>query len=400
MATKPYPMMPLAGIDNASARDDALQVGGEYRRLYVREALNVSISETGRLSMRPGLRRATSQPLSGLWQSPVHRDVFGMLGEDWVKVDPKNWSCELLAKLGDAYPPGHIVLNNVVVVAGPAGIFRFNGKSAQPLTIETPPPPMVSSGTGALVSGQYSVAIAWVREDGTESGMSSASELKVPDGGGLSLVLPLCMDASVVTTRVYCTSHNGGELRRLEDLPVSRLDLDISSTSGLGRAAMFAHMMPMRTGRYLGLWRGRLLTATSNVLRFSQALAYHLHDPRHDFVQMPQRITFVMPVDGGIWVGQVDHVAFLAGSTPDGLEMIRKTSRAPVPGSAIALKAEEAGEIAGGGGAACVWLADNGYVLGTPDGSVVEKHALRLQGIKGATAHSIVFGGRLTTAVS
>lgn len=144
---------------------------------------------------------------------------------------------------------------------------------------------------------------------------------------------------------------------------------------------------------------GGPLTARANVLRFSEALAYHVHDPRHGFVQMPQRITFVHPTDGGVWVGQVDHVAFLAGSALGELTLHRKTAKAPVPGSATALDAEDAGDVAGGGGAVVAWLAENGYALGAPDGSVVEKHDRRLGGIAGNQGSSAVFANRLTTAI-
>ena len=34
---KSIPIAPLAGIDNFSARDDALQVGGKEPRVYLRE---------------------------------------------------------------------------------------------------------------------------------------------------------------------------------------------------------------------------------------------------------------------------------------------------------------------------------------------------------------------------
>ena len=46
------------------------------------------------------------------------------------------------------------------------------------------------------------------------------------------------------------------------------------------------------------------------------------------------------------------------------------------------------------------WLADNGYVLGTAEGAVIEKHANRLRGITGNQGTSIVFRNRLTTAVT
>ena len=392
-----FKLTPLAGIDNRNA-DHKLQVGGDAPRVYLRDALNVDIDGTGRARMRPGARQVTALPLANLWQSPLHGDVFGTLGPNWVRVNPADWSTETLSELGEGFA-SHAVLNGAVLAAGPSGIYRFNGQRAQRLTVDTPPAPMVTAGAGGLPVGSYSVAIAWLRGDGVESGLSASAACSVAAGGGLQLVLPLCADGEVVQGRVYITTHNGGELRRLEDLPIGQTTLEINSVNGLGRAAQFQHMEPMPTGKYLGSWRGRLLTATANVLRFSQALAYHLHDARHDFVQMPQRITFVQPVDGGIWVGQVDHVAFLQGTGPDNLEYTKRQARAPVAGSAIALKADEAGQLAGAGGAVVLWLAENGYALGTADGQLVEPQAERLQGIRGASGTCAVFADRVLTTV-
>ena len=155
----------------------------------------------------------------------------------------------------------------------------------------------------------------------------------------------------------------------------------------------------MPTGLFLAYWRGRLLTARANVLRFSEAMAYHLHDERHGFIQMPQRITFVQPVDGGIWVGQVDHVAFLRGSAPDELVLERKTSRAPVPGSLVELHSDEAGEAAGGGRSAVAWLSSVGFAVGTPDGGIIEPQSKRLRGISAAAGSTVVQHGRLTAAL-
>ena len=46
-------LFPIAGMNNV-ADDDALQVGGDTPRLFVRDALNVDITETGRISLRKG----------------------------------------------------------------------------------------------------------------------------------------------------------------------------------------------------------------------------------------------------------------------------------------------------------------------------------------------------------
>ncbi|HCD9839236.1 TPA: hypothetical protein NEK72_006325, partial [Pseudomonas aeruginosa] len=107
------------------------------------------------------------------------------------------------------------------------------------------------------------------------------------------------------------------------------------------------------------------------------------------------------PVDGGIWVGQVDHVAFLDGADPASLSVSRRASRAPVPGSAVLVPAEVVGTNASPDGSpVAVWLAENGYVMGTSSGAIAEVHAGVLAGITGRAGTSVVFDRRLLTAVS
>ena len=391
------PMMPLAGINN-TAEDAALQRGGDDARLYVRDAVNVDLTPAGKAELRPGVRLVTPTRYRNLWQSPLHRDTFGTLAGQWVKVDPLTWTSEALAEIGEG-PVSHAVLNNLVCVAGQAGIFTFDGAKAQRLTLDTPAAPLALAGEGSLTEGIYGVAVAWLR--GTlESAPSAIKSVAVQDNGSLEITLPLCLDASVTGVRLYLTQPNGGELAREQDYPVGSPTIMVRVMPQLGAPAQFQHRSPMPSGSCLAYWRGRLLTASRNLLRFSEALAYHLHDERHGFVQMPQRITFVQPVEGGIWIGQVDHVAFLAGSSPDQLVMARKASRAPIPGSAIAIEADTlSADLSPGGSGAAMWLAENGYVAGTADGRLVELHAGMIRGVSGQSGSSVVLDRRVLTAV-
>lgn len=391
-------LMPLAGM-NTEAEDKELHRSGDSPRHYVRDAVNVKVNSAGEAELRPGTRRVTSEPLKNLWQSPLHRDTFATLADQWVKVDPHSWTHEPLATVGEG-EVYHDVLNNQVVVAAPAGIFTYNGAQARRLTLDTPAAPWVVPGSGALKAGKYGVAVAWLR-DGQESALSEMTQVDVADNGSLAVTLPMCLDATVTGARLYLTKRDGGELRREKDYPLTAGTVSITVAPELGAAAPFRYLSQMPTGKYLKYWRGRLLTAKANMLRFSEALAYHLHDERHGFVLMPQRITFVQPVSGGIWVGQVDHVAFLQGSSPDQLAVMRKTSRAPVPGTAILVDSDTVGsELGAGGDGAALWLADNGYVVGTASGQVVELHRGVLGGITGQQGTSVVLDRRLMTTVT
>ena len=389
-------LTPIAGMDTES-EDAALTVGGKDPHLFVRDAVNVDLLPSGRVSMRGGLRKISDLALDNLWNSPLHGDTFATQGEKWVKFDPRSGSVQELATLG-AGPVYHEILNNRVCVSSPEGIFVFDGDAACPLTIDTPPAPLVSASPGSLPAGAYGVAVAWLRGD-QESATSSMTHCEVGEDGGLSVTLPLCFDPSVTRARLYLTRQNGGELNRGEDYPIGTNHVAIPLLPAPGAPAKFRHLAPMPGGNYLKYWRGRLLTASKNVLRFSEPMAYHLHDPRHGFVQFPQRITFVAPVEGGIWVGQVDHVAFLAGSAPGDMTMQRRKSRPPVTGSAVLVDSEQMGDASQGGQATAVWLADNGYVIGSSSGALIEPHANKLAGISATVGTSVVFGGRLLTAV-
>lgn len=393
-------LMPLAGINNVS-EDAALMIGGDSPKVYLRDAVNVDISPAGKANLRAAMRRVSTNGYRNIWQSPLHGDVFATLGDYWVRILPEDsWSYELLAEVGDGYAY-HEVLNNQVCVAAQAGLFTYNGSIAQSLTIPTPGAPLVvSDDEGSLAAGTYGVAVSWLRGS-VESAVSDIRFIDAPADSGLSITFPMCLDPDVTGIRLYMTAQNGGELGRGEDYDIATPGVTIPLLPDRGAPPQFQYLSPMPTGKYLKYWRGRLLTAKGNVLRFSEALAYHLHDERHGFVQMPQRITFVQPVDGGIWVGQVNHAVFLAGTGPGDLVVQRKGARSPVPGTAILVDADTIGtDLSQGGSAVAMWLAENGYVVGTATGGLVELHAGKLSGITGSSGTSVVVEQRVLTAVT
>ena len=389
-------LMPMAGI-KTEGDEAALVVGGEGRRIFVRDAVNVDFTGEGRVRMRRGVRQVTTRTLCDLWHSPLHGDTFAREGAQWVRVRKPDWSVESLATIGEG-PASHLALNGRVWVAGAAGIFVFDGAVATPLEIATPPAPMITSGAGALAPGRYGVAISWLRGK-AESATSSITHMEMGAGGALEVTLPLCFDPTVTHVRLYVTRPNGGVLYAGEDYPAATAAVTLPLLPSPGAEAKFQYLGSMPSGSYLSYWQGRLITARSNVLRFSEPMAYHLHDPRHGFVQMSQRITFVAPVDGGIFVGQTDHVAFLQGDRLETLTLQRRSTRSPLPGSSTLVDAQAVGQASAGGRQVAVWLAENGYVLGASDGSVVELHANVLGNITGSEAQTVAMGGRLITIV-
>lgn len=381
---------PLAGIDNASERDDALQVGGEAPALFLRDALNVLI-DNGRASMRPGRERVTATPYEDIWQSPLHGDVFGRLGGDWVRIE-KDWSHRVLMPCGEGRV-GHLVLNGRVVAGTRRGLLEYNGIEARALALPTPPPPLLSRMDGSLVPGHYEVAIAWVR-DGMVSPLSSSAGLDADSGISIAISPP---PDDVDRVRVFVTKPDGGELLRLSEHRADVGLVPVPLLGRLGEPARFRHCVPMPAGDHLGLWQGRLVVASGRQVSFSQALAYHVHDPRHDFVTLPERVTFLAPVESGIWVGQVTHAVFLGGTQPQEMRVTSRHTAAPIPGSAAPLPMRD-GHSVSEGAPSVGWLSERGYVLASAEGGIIEPQAARLRGIHGSWGSTVVENGRLTTA--
>ena len=385
-------LMPILGM-NTVARDDNLQRGGDTPALFVRDAVNVDIHSDGRFSMRHGVRKVSDLALRDVWQSPLHGDVFAALGDKWGKVDTQDWSFQTLAQCGKGRL-WHDVVNHQVMAASDEGILVYNGQAASRLVIDTPPAPLVLESSGSMESGSYGVAISWLRGQ-LESAVSAMATLEVTQGG-MSVVLPMCTDDAVTGVRLYLTRCNGGELLHAGDYAIDTAKVDMVLLPRLGAAAGFRYLSPMPSGRFLKLWRGRLVVARANRLLFSEAMAFHLHDERFGWLQFPQRITFVQPVEGGIWVGQVNHVVFLSGQDVANLTTMQTSGKPPVPESAILLGANEVGELSGGLPVAA-WLAENGWVMGTANGQLVETQAGVISGIMEQTGQSVLFGRRVLT---
>ena len=386
-------ILPCGGINNVSI-DSALQT---QDTTYVQDAVNVDVLPSGDILLRNSGSRVTETPYSFIWQSPLHGDVFGLHGADWVKINTVDWTHEVLASNVGTAPLYHSVINNKVVVATGSYIYVYDGSRAQRLSIDTPPMPIVTVIDGSLPAGNYQVAIAYMRGD-VESAVSEIAFTELSKNGGLSITWSFSLYSSVTGVRIYLSHDEGVDLQLVETLPLELYSYDVAAPPNLGRVPQFKNLSPMPTGKYLSVWQGRLWQASANIIRFSQALAYHLHDERHDFIQMPQAITFLEPVDGGIWVGQRDHVAFLQGTNPSEFVLIRKTQQAPIEGSAVRMAIETSEQIVGA--QMVVWLSSVGYVAGMPDGAIAPYQSKNLKDISAKLGNSVRFNKRIITTVS
>ncbi len=363
------------GIDQVSD-DTALPMGA------VRDAVNVDFDRAGSLSSRPGFSLAQSLPgAHSLWTSATG-DSYCMHGGDLCSVtyDGSTLTAVVIATLESDDPLSYQDLNGDVVCSNRSGIYRLRGVDLVRLGVEAPLSPVLAQSVtvGGLDVGRYGVAISYMR--GTEeSALSPATWIDVTAGNGLSIALPVPNDADVTLIRVYRTGANGDVFYYATNFPPS-IGTVLVGAGPLGMQAKTRFLARMPGGQIIRLWRGRLLVARGKNLLISDPLNYGLFMPDTGFVQFPRRITMMQGVENGVFVGTADGVVFLSGQTPDTWDQRKTAGQAPVANTGREIDTSIlGGEREYGGAYAALWLAGNGFVVGTSDGSLVQVQAKRIR---------------------
>ena len=366
----PWPL----GIDNHSP-PTALKHDDKGRMIALRDAVNVNIDESGGVESRQGPRLVFGLPeLHSLWS--------GVLGAFAVSQGTlyaiTSAAAVPLATLNSNDPCSYDVLNGSVVVGNRTTLLEVARGAARPLAIAAPGAPAAHAGpAGGLAGGRYAVAVSFVRGD-QEGALSALATVQLADGQGITLS-NLPSDAGADRIRIYRTALGGTVLYHVTDLPMG-MPSYLLGNGQLGRDAPTPWLAPMPPGTNVTVWQGRLLLARGRTLVISEPMNYGLVSPRHGFVQFADPITLVLGVGGGVYVGTRRGVVFLRGSKPSEWQQEVKTLAAPVPhcrgecdGSMLPANYQQSGH------RVVVWLASNGFVFGTDEGTVFEPQSDRLR---------------------
>ncbi|MFL4599821.1 hypothetical protein ACJ6WI_21415 [Stenotrophomonas maltophilia] len=388
--TTPLGPWPL-GMDNVSA-SSTLKRDEEGRQVALVDAANVDIDRDGRPGRRRGARLVHARAdLHSIWSG--NAGAFVAAGAELLSAP----DLQPIALLNSADPCTYAEVNGDVIVGNRTTLLRVKNGRAAPLGVPDAPPPAASAGeSGGMRMGRYGVAVAFVSDQG-EGGLSSLRFVDVPDGGGIILsALPTAGDATAL--RIYRTHPNGEELYRAAEIPLGFPSYHLGN-GGLDAAADTRNLRRMPPGQHVASFQGYLLVAHGNVLRFSEPLRYGLHSPRHGFVQFPHRITMLAAVGRAVFVGTSAGVIVLRGPRPREWSQDMTGALAPIEGAVAvvtsgALRTEQPGQ------RMAVWLAPNGYVLGTEDGAVIELQADRITGLIHAAGALCVHGRRVVAAVA
>lgn len=336
----------------------------------LRTARNVLLDDDGTVDSAPGVRLIQARgQVHSLWQSQGGESYCGA-GQMLCRAT----SAGLIDLLdtGSAGPFAFADLNGEVVAATRAGLFHLRGDEALALALPTPGFSAVPVASGGLRAGRYGVAIT-VRRGGEESGLSRMRMVEVGEGGGIQLQLP---DGTHDEASIYRTEANGSTLYRAASAPQG-LTTFVLGVGQLGAMPGTAYLDPLPGGHLLAQWNGRLLLGDGRTLRYSAPLRYGLHDRRRDFLQFSKRLRMILPVQDGVYVADSHNTYFLAGTDPEQWRQIKLSASPPPEGCAAVLDGALFDGITAN--RVAVWLSGSGFVLGLPEGQVVQPQAKRLR---------------------
>lgn len=353
--------LPEAGIDVTSPDTNLL-------RGNVREANNVNIAKDGSFSRRDGYVLIDPTPSTGLFNTDRGllvgmKDKLYTLNLDTLqKVELFDMNVEAPIDFttlnGDIY-----VTNGEVIAWHPAdgiGGFRSVG------VIPPEKPTIAPIPEGKLVKGKYALALSIVDRRGEES---SATFLGIHElQGGFRFEDLSAPPAHFF--RLYITPPDGDILYLADEWPTF-FPTYIPEAMPTGGVCETLGLSPLPAGRFIRGYKSRLFVARGDVLFFSEPMRPRSTKLQHNFVRFVGEITFIEPVDAGIYVADERGVWFLVGENPEKMELRHVSEIKAIPDSSVTLSTPiptEKGTPAEG--TVAVWLSVDGYVMGDGGGQI------------------------------
>ncbi len=365
----------LVGLDTISNERD-MPAGA------VRAALNVEFDREGHVRRRPGAVRLSPQPVHSLWKSTRTGKVYGVSAGDLVRVEASatGASYAVVGSMPNDAEVSFTELADRVVATSPFRIVEiFDDDTMRGLGVsDCGFAAAVPGSAGGMRAGRYGVAVSFLR--GHEEGaVSPVRFVDVDEGGGIDVNGIVGPGDGEDAVAVYLTAPNGDALFQTTRIPAGVASVSLAR-SDLGRAASTQHLRKIPPGAIVRLWRGHLLVVRGRALYFSEPMRYGLFSPTTGFIQEASEIKLIAPVDGGVFVATSKRTFFYQGSRPGEWSRAAISAAPAVPGTAaeIPMSLLSSSLELGSTGRAAIWLTASGYVVGLPDGQLIQPQADRM----------------------
>ena len=300
---------------------------------YLKEALNIDFDKSGGIQKRLGYTSVSSGDYHSLWSDGS--DCFAVKDNDLIRINPDLTETVLKTDVNSVL--SFTKADGRVYYTGPSdtGVILENLVSNWGIA-EPNPKPQLAPTSGGMSAGIYQVAITYVRSDGLESGSSLAQTITVSDSSGITLTnIPTSADASVVTVNIYVSTPNGEVLYLYRGIANGTSSTTITSVAQAILPLPSFNRKVAPRGQIAQVAHGRAFVAQDDILWFSDPYSYNWFDYHKNYFPFPSRITSIMPVEGGIWVGTADGLYYLQGDETDKMQLELKEPVVVVEGTEV-----------------------------------------------------------------
>lgn len=300
---------------------------------YLKKALNIDIDKTGGIAKRKGYVKKDTANYTSLWSSSNGLGCYGVRDGSLVRIY-NDYTYDVLKSGIDNSLVSFEEVDDVIYLTSNSfngiisnGLFRSWGIEKNNLS------PALTSSAGLLPSGTYQVSYTFVYSDGRESGTKSASIITVLDNSKITISIPLHSDPNIIYARIYCSTTSGSVLF-YSGIGVLGSTYTINSTSNLVSPLRFFNLDKAPLGSIVKYYKGRVYIASGNLLWYSEPFQYEYFKLDSNYIEFPEDIREVMPVEDGIWVG-ADRLYYLSGDEPSTFKRSIKEPIKVVSGTSI-----------------------------------------------------------------
>lgn len=340
----------------------------------LRDAVNVDIDHTGKVSRRKGYRYVWAEDCHSLWSDSKNYCLFRS-GDALKRLTRVNgaWAVATLRSgleirrkmaffqqnkevyFSDGVVTGVIQADNVIREWGitvPSGM----------LTLDTDP-------VGLLPAGSYQVTSTFLTADGRESGAERGSQITLTADGGIRVSnMQPPASSGIVTRRVYVTTTNSDIFYLAGSIPVSDTSVVITTT-GTGVKLRTQFMTPAPAGTIVSSYNARMIIVSGDTVWYSEPFAHEWFMKYRNYLMFAGQITMFVVVGEGAYVS-ADRTYFLSGDSPEKFTVVPVTDSVAIAGTAVVANAQDL-KMEGVEGLVALWTSDDGMFVGTSTGKVI-----------------------------
>lgn len=349
-------LVPLGGFAGINNRLPDHQLGiverGRKAGDYLRNAINVDITDAGTVQRRKGVTLAqTGDDCHSLWSDgeALAFYVDGATLYQWPRTAVRSGLVPGARCSFTKAPDGWVYWTNGIVLE------RIRNGVSEPAGLETPNPvPNVTATEGgSLPAGYYQVSITATDAEGRESGATWPVQVQVPQDGVLQID---GMPAGL--KNIYVSSLNGDVL--FHAMTTTSTSYVFPVMPSLGPQLQTLGLRPMPAGHIVRWDKGRLVIVQGNVIYVSEPYAPGWFDPGRGYLPLPDRVVMYAPVDGGRYFATRDKTWWLPGGDIEASQLTEQLPYGVVEGSQVTI--ENSTDVA--------WFSTRGFVRASAGGQI------------------------------